>query len=62
MAEFAWGFSSVADSVQVVLRPEQTKGFVLLKKRWLGGGTHFWMADGLSAICLKLLRLLSTLP
>jgi len=54
MAEFAWGFSSVVDSVQVVLRPEQTKGFVLLKKRWLGGGTHFWMADGLSGISPRL--------
>ena len=34
--------------VQVVLRPEETKGFVLLKKRW-EGAANFWMADGMSA-------------
>ena len=29
--------------VQVVLRPEQTKGFVLLKKRWLVERTFGWL-------------------
>jgi len=29
--------------VQVVLRPEQTKGFVLLKKRWVVERTFGWM-------------------
>ncbi len=29
--------------VQVVLRPEQTKGFVLLKKRWVVERTFAWM-------------------
>lgn len=49
--------------VQVVLRPEATKGFVLLKKRWrvslrfsksreqrAPGRANFWLADGMSAI------------
>ena len=53
--------------VQVVLRPEQTKGFVLLKKRWVVERTYE-KADGMSAIgqqmlshCQKLQRRLSTL-
>jgi putative transposase len=29
--------------VQVVLRPEQTKGFVLLKKRWMVERTLGWL-------------------
>ena len=29
--------------VQVVLRPEQTKGFVLLKKRWVVERTLGWL-------------------
>ena len=29
--------------VQVVLRPEQTKGFVLLKKRWVIERTFGWL-------------------
>jgi len=29
--------------VQVVLRPEQTKGFVLLKKRWMVERTFGWL-------------------
>ena len=29
--------------VQVVLRPEQTKGFVLLKKRWVVERTFGWL-------------------
>jgi transposase len=54
--------------VQVVLRLEQTKGFVLLKKRSCGRA-HFWLAYGMSAIgqqmlssSQKLQRHLSTLP
>ena len=35
--------------VQVVLRPEQTKGFVFLKKRSCSGA-HFRLDDGHSAI------------
>jgi len=35
--------------VQVVLRPEQTNGFVLLKKRSCSGA-HFRLDDGHSAI------------
>jgi transposase len=29
--------------VQVALQPEQTKGFVLLKKRWVVEGTFGWL-------------------
>ena len=29
--------------VQVVLRPEQTQGFVLLKKRWVVERTFGWL-------------------
>lgn len=39
--------------VQVVLRPEQTKGFVLLKKRWVVE-RNAWLADGVSAIGQRL--------
>jgi len=38
--------------VQVVLRPQQTKGFVLLKT--VGGRAHFWLVDGVSAISQRL--------
>jgi transposase len=31
--------------VQVVLRAKQTKGFVLLKKRWVVERTFAWMMD-----------------
>ena len=31
--------------VQVVLRPEQTKGFVLLKKRWVVERTFGWLME-----------------
>jgi len=34
--------------VQVVLRPKQAKGFVLLKKRSCGRA-HVWLADGVTA-------------
>jgi transposase len=39
--------------VQVVLRPEQTKGFVLLKKL-SRCRTHFRLADGVSSISQRL--------
>lgn len=39
--------------VQVVLRPEQTKGFVLLKKRWVVERTYE-KVDGVSAIGQRL--------
>jgi putative transposase len=39
--------------VQVVLRPEQTKGFVLLKKR-LRCRTYLWLGYGMSAIGQRL--------
>ena len=39
--------------VQVVLRPEQTKGFVLLKKRWVVERTYE-KANGVSAIDQRL--------
>jgi putative transposase len=29
--------------IQVVLRPEQTKGFVVLKKRWVVERTFGWL-------------------
>ena len=34
--------------VQVVLRPKQTKGFVVLKKRWVVE-TYIWLVDALSS-------------
>jgi transposase len=37
--------------VQVVLRPEQTKGFVLLKKRWVVERTFGWLMG-----CRRLVR------
>jgi transposase len=37
--------------VQVVLRPEQTKGFVLLKKRWVVERTLGWLMG-----CRRLVR------
>ncbi len=40
-------FKSVMDSwgwmIQVVLRPQQTQGFVLLKKRWVVEQTFGWL-------------------
>ena len=43
--------------VQVVLRPEQTKGFVLLKKRWVVERTFGWMMG-----CRRLVRDYELLP
>ena len=44
-------------SVQVVLRPEQTKGFVLLKKRWVVERTFGWIMG-----CRRLVRDYELLP
>jgi putative transposase len=43
--------------VQVVLRPEQTKGFVLLKKRWVVERTFGWLMG-----CRRLTRDYELLP
>ena len=43
--------------VQVVLRPEQTKGFVLLKKRWVVERTFAWLMG-----CRRLVRDYELLP
>jgi transposase len=43
--------------VQVVLRPEQTKGFVLLKKRWVVERTFGWLMA-----CRRLVRDYELLP
>ena len=37
--------------VQVVLRPQQTKGFTLLKKRWVVERTYGWLMG-----CRRLVR------
>jgi transposase len=43
--------------VQVVLRPEQSKGFVLLKKRWVVERTFGWLMG-----CRRLVRDYELLP
>jgi len=43
--------------VQIVLRPEQTKGFVLLKKRWIVERTFGWLMG-----CRRLVRDYELLP
>ncbi len=43
--------------IQVVLRPEQTKGFVLLKKRWVVERTFGWLMH-----CRRLVRDYELLP
>jgi transposase len=43
--------------VQVVLRPQQTKGFVLLKKRWIVERTLGWLMG-----CRRLVRDYEFLP
>jgi putative transposase len=43
--------------VQVVLRPEQTKGFTLVKKRWVVEGTFGWLMA-----CRRVLRDYELLP
>lgn len=37
-----WAMDTFRLIVEVVLRPEQTKGFVLLKKRWVVERTFGW--------------------
>ncbi len=43
--------------VEVVLRPQQTKGFVLLKKRWVVERTFGWLMG-----CRRLVRDYERLP
>jgi len=38
-----WVMDACRWIVQVVLRPQQTKGFVLLKKRWVVERTFGWL-------------------
>lgn len=38
-----WAMDTLHWVVMVVLRPEQTKGFVLLKKRWIVERTFGWL-------------------
>ncbi len=43
--------------IQIVLRPQQTKGFVLLKKRWVVERTFGWLMG-----CRRLVRDYELLP
>lgn len=52
-----WVISVCHWIVQVVLRPEQTKGFVLLKKRWVVERTFGWLMH-----CRRLVRDYELLP
>lgn len=52
-----WVMDVCAWIVQVVLRPEQTKGFVLLKKRWVVERTFDWLMG-----CRRLARDYELLP
>ncbi len=52
-----WGMDVCRWVVQVVLRPEQTKGFVLLKKRWVVERTLGWLMG-----CRRLVRDYELLP
>lgn len=52
-----WVISVCCWIVQVVLRPEQTKGFVLLKKRWVVERTFGWLMH-----CRRLVRDYELLP
>jgi transposase len=52
-----WVMDVCAWIVQVVLRPEQTKGFVLLKKRWVVERTFGWLMG-----CRRLARDYELLP
>ena len=52
-----WVLSACRWIVQVVLRPEQTKGFVLLKKRWVVERTFGWLMH-----CRRLVRDYELLP
>lgn len=40
---FIWVMDAFCWVVQLVLRPEQTQGFVLLKKRWIVERTFGWL-------------------
>ncbi len=48
-----WVMNGCRWIVQVVLRPEQTKGNAIAQKT-VGGGAHFRLADGVSAIGQRL--------
>ncbi|MFH7029025.1 MAG: IS5 family transposase [Heteroscytonema crispum UTEX LB 1556] len=52
-----WVMDTCRWIVQVVLRPEQTKGFVLLKKRWVVERTFGWLMG-----CRRLVRDYELLP
>lgn len=52
-----WVISVCCWIVQVVLRPEQSKGFVLLKKRWVVERTFAWLMH-----CRRLVRDYELLP
>lgn len=52
-----WVMDNCQWLVQVVLRPEQTKGFVLLKKRWVVERTFGWLMH-----CRRLVRDYEQLP
>lgn len=52
-----WVMDSCRWIVEVVLRPEQTKGFVLLKKRWVVERTFGWLMG-----CRRLVRDYERLP
>jgi transposase len=52
-----WVMDACRWLVQVVLRPTQTKGFVLLKKRWVVERTFGWLMG-----CRRLVRDYELLP
>jgi transposase len=52
-----WVMDACRWFVQVVLRPEQTKGFLLLKKRWVVERTFGWLMG-----CRRLVRDYELLP
>jgi transposase len=52
-----WVMDACRWVVQVVLRPEQAKGFVLLKKRWTVERTFSWLIH-----CRRLVRNYELLP
>lgn len=52
-----WAITACRWIVRVVLRPEQTKGFVLLKKRWVVERTFGWLMG-----CRRLVRDYEQLP
>ncbi|WP_155524082.1 transposase, partial [Nodosilinea nodulosa] len=52
-----WVMDTCRWILQVVLRPQQTKGFVLLKKRWVVERTLGWLMG-----CRRLVRDYELLP